>query len=60
MIFVFQEDCENSKGQMRGLPKHVDRDAQKSVQIYAKINEHNFITRGANPTTLCIRGICNC
>jgi hypothetical protein len=53
----FQGDFENSKGQMRGKPIHVGRDVQKSVEGDGKINEHNCVTRGAIPTTMCIRGM---
>jgi hypothetical protein len=53
-LFFFQGYYENSKGHMRGKPIHASRDVQKSVEEDGKINEHNFIARGAIPTTICI------
>ena len=42
---------------MRGKPINVGRDIKKSVQGDDKLNEHNFIARGAIPTIMCIRGM---
>ena len=55
--FYFQGDFENSKGQTRGKRRHVGRDAQKSVEEDVKTNEHNFVARGAIPTTMSIKGM---
>jgi hypothetical protein len=55
--FFFQRDFRNSKGKTRGKPRHVSRDVQKSVEEGGKRNEHNCVTSGAIPTTMCIRGM---
>jgi hypothetical protein len=53
-FFFFRGDFENSKGQTRGKLRHVGRDVKKCVEEYGKINEHNFVARGAIPTTMYI------
>jgi hypothetical protein len=57
VLFIFQEDYANSKGQMRGKLIHVDRDVQKSVQGDGKRNEHNYIAGGTISTKTCIKGM---
>jgi phage tail tube protein FII len=41
ILFIFQENYENSKGEIEGLEIHVDRDVKKSVQGDGKRNEYN-------------------
>lgn len=54
VFFVFQENYENFKGEMRELEIHASRDVQKSVRGDGKRNEHNCITGGAISTTMFI------
>ena len=57
MLFIFQENYENSKGEMGVLEKRVGRDVQKSVQGDGKRNEYNCIEGGVISTTTCIRSM---
>ena len=47
MLFIFQEDFVNSKGEMRGTLIHASRYVQKNVQGDGKNNEYNCIIGGS-------------
>ena len=57
MRLIFQENYENSNGEMEGSAKHVSRNVQKFVQGDDKENEYNCIEGEAISTTTCIRGM---
>ena len=54
MFFDFQENYEQSKGEMRGSEINVGRDVEKSVKGYDKRNEYNCIEERTLSTTMCI------
>ena len=57
VILIFQENYENSKGEMGGSTKHASRDVRKGVQEDGKGNEYNFIEGEVISTTTCIKGM---